>query len=170
MIDVSSNIGARFAQNYTAEVLQAATASQPNPAFGFSAPTASSNFNSDDAGKTDVELNNNSTYIAGNDGRPAQYYYFEGDGQDTVSSNGKVEINLFNDEGTIRQDIANSEWAVDGNTVTIAFADGGSISVEIDDADTVSAAYDPHKGSLVIAPSGSAGSDPANTLVELEQA
>ncbi len=88
--------------------------------------------------------------------KAAQYYYFEGDGADTITSNGPFEINLFNEEGTSRQDIADAKWSVEGNTVTIEFADGGSISVEMEDAKNATVSYDPKKGSLVIGPAGDA--------------
>lgn len=93
---------------------------------------------------------NDTVNITNNGDRAAQYYYFEGDGKDTITSNGPVEINLFNEEGTSRQDIADAKWTVDGNTVNIEFADGGSISVEMEDAENATVSYDPNKGSLVI--------------------
>ncbi len=108
---------------------------------------------------------NDTVNITNNGDRAAQYYYFEGDGHDTITSNGPVEINLFNEEGTLRQDIANAEWSVDGNTVSIKFADGGSISVEIADASNATVSYDPQKGSLVI---GAAKQTEASALKSLE--
>ncbi|MCO6186533.1 hypothetical protein [Rhizobium sp. L1K21] len=93
---------------------------------------------------------NDTVNITNNGERAAQYYYFEGDGKDTITSNGPVEINLFNEDGTSRQDMADAKWSVDGNTVSIAFADGGSISVNMEGADKATVSYDANKGSLVI--------------------
>ncbi len=111
---------------------------------------------------------NDTVNITNNGDRNAQYYYFEGDGNDTITSNGPVEINFFSEDGTSRQDVADATWETNGNSVTISFLDGGSITVEMEDAENASVTYDADKGSLVISPAADADAGAAEALKSLE--
>lgn len=95
---------------------------------------------------------NDTIDITNNGEKAAQFYYFQGDGNDSVTSNGPVEFNLFSEDGSERIDLSGATFKQDGNTVTISLASGNTISVEMKDAESASVSYDPEKGTLTVAP------------------
>jgi len=95
---------------------------------------------------------NDTVNITNNGDKTAQYYYFQGDGNDSVTSNGPVEFNLFSEDGSQRIDLSGATFSQTGNTVTISLASGNTISVEMKDAESASVSYDPDKGTLTVAP------------------
>jgi Ca2+-binding RTX toxin-like protein len=95
--------------------------------------------------------------------KAAQYYYFQGDGNDTVTSNGPVEFNLFSEDGSERVDMKGATWTQDGNTVTIALASGNTINVEMKDAANASVTYDAEKGTLTVGPAAVAAEEAENS-------
>lgn len=105
---------------------------------------------------------NDTINITNNGERAAHYYYFQGDGNDTVTSNGPVEFNLFSEDGSNRIDMSGASWAQDGNKVTITLASGNTINVEMKDAANASVHYDADKGTLTVGPAA-ASATPAPT-------
>ena len=102
---------------------------------------------------------NDTVNITNTGEKAAQYYYFQGDGNDTVTSNGPVEFNLFSEDGSDRIDMKGATWTQDGNTVTIALASGNTINVEMKDAAGASVTYDAEKGTLTVGPAAGAAEE-----------
>lgn len=96
------------------------------------------------------------TIIIDNEGNEAaQFFFSEGDGNDTITTDGALEITFFSEDGTTRLDMANTSWQQNGNTITISFGDSGdSLTVHLEGdiaADSgVDIAYNAENGALRI--------------------